>query len=196
MASSPRGAPTHSIRIQSKRTNQTKDIFHGKEQWSWFLWDWIYVSVIRRVSGRPSACKRDAERERERALKAQWILKSSWSVSNYENGFWSKPLMAVIWDRPTMILSLYVHWNVCTLHIVQAYTWDFSSQPKSLVRWYLTHFRLDYHHLNGPFELWLFLAKRVSRTIWIYIHNSECGSSIADRSICSRPFEPKKNDQF
>lgn len=48
----------------------------------------------------------------------------------------------------------------------------------------------------SPFKwaLWavIIFAKRVSRIIWIYIHNSECGSSIVDRSICSRQFNRRK----
>lgn len=48
-----------------------------------------------------------------RALKAQWILKLSWSGGNYETGL-IETFNGAIGDRPVMILSHYAQINVYT----------------------------------------------------------------------------------
>lgn len=133
------------------------------------------------VSERERERDKGIEREWEesvirRALRAQWILKSSWSDGNYENGFWSKPLMesfetAQWWYYHIMLqINVLFILTVWCLHANVCYSAIFTFAP------FLAPFWRDIKHtcvyiitiLNGPCELWLFLLRALSfQIIWI-----------------------------
>lgn len=119
----------------------------------------ICVSVLECVC----VCVKEERKNLKSSMNIKVVMK--WKQL-WKRGFHQKPLMTVIWDRPTMILSLYVHWNV---YIAQSVDDDFSKANEILVHLILNalSFRLS------PFKwaLWamIIFAKRVAFAFWNHL---------------------------
>lgn len=148
-------------------------------------------------------------RKMGKALKPQWILQLSWSSKKQLwSEFWSKTLLMVSFE--------YVQWRcyrtLCPLNYVHdcvrtckhththIYTVAYSALEACTVvecaygpgtksfQWCLTHFRSDYHHLNGPYELYIIFVKRV-----LYFESFECDSHFRGLSHTSSFNPPSAN---
>lgn len=76
------------------------------------------------AENRAEMIEEQSTRKMGKALKAQWILKLSWSSKKqlWKRVLIKNPFNGVIWERPMKMLSLYVYWSVVRLSMTYVLT--------------------------------------------------------------------------